>query len=160
MRMGSHECFQITHTRIHACVCTRAHTYINTRLYNKEWWCFKLVGGLHNKAQPGAASLQHTLPLKRPKVADTGLAAFLTHTAQTHTQWPIATEWINIQKIHAVMEQLYIENKMISYWYNYYIRDINYSAFQMTCSQGEVEREKKNKKNSKVVSFVISSHCC
>lgn len=35
------------------CVCTRAHTYIDTSGYNEEWWCLKLVGGLHKKKKLG-----------------------------------------------------------------------------------------------------------
>lgn len=39
------------------------------------------MGGLYKNARPGEPSLQRSLPLKRLKVTDTSLAAFLVQTA-------------------------------------------------------------------------------
>lgn len=122
-------CVRTLHTR--SCMCVHTPTLIRGFVIKS--------GGVSNrwedyitKHSPVAASLRHTLPLKRPKVADTGLAAFLTHSALTH----MLTHCHGIKK-----KKLYIKDYMISHSYNYYIRDIKYSDMQL---RGSGEREKKN----------------
>ena len=108
MRTGSRGCVQITF--VHVCVCVHTPTLTHGFIM-KEWWCFKPVGGLHNKSKARCGIITaHTLPLTGPKVADTGLTAFLTHT-HTHTHAdPLPRN----------------KHKENTCRYNYYIRGINY----------------------------------
>lgn len=100
-------CASRTHI-IHGSACTRTHTYMNTRRYNKEWWRFKLVGGLHNKAKPSAASLRTHSPTEEDKGGG-HKPDHLSYTNSSHMD-------------RKCMQLLNIKHEIVSHGYHYYKR--------------------------------------